>query len=221
MTNAPSDGEGKFLANVPPEIRELLEWYAARAVQGSPAPKLTEFASKFLGAMNEDHAIIPALAVSPPELLALTLLHHQRSPGNAGAWLNLGVALRRMALYQVHDAQHQNQRLLQRALESFERSQQLEPENTGKNIRAWIGQALTYHQMGLFEEEVRSCLKALETDRSDPSLWLFYSFALGAAGREEEAHSVVDEAYKVYLRAGQPEGLRHLFAGIVPRAAVD
>ncbi len=221
MTNAPSDGESKFLANVPPEIREILEWYAARAVQGNPAPKLTEFASKFLGAMNEDHAIIPALAVSPPELLALTLLHHQRSPGNAGAWLNLGLALRRMALYQVHDAEHENQRLLQRALETFERSLQLEPENTGKNIRAWIGQALTYHQMGLYEEEVRCCLKALEADRSDPSLWLFYSFALGAAGREEEAHSVIDDAYKAYLRAGEPEGLRHLFADIVPGAAVD
>ena len=223
MTNAPSDGEGKFLANVPPEIQEILEWYTARAVQGSPAPKLTEFASKFLGAMSEDHAVIPTVAVSAPELLALTLLHYQRNPGNAGAWLNLGLALRRMALYQaqIHDAKDQSQELLQRALESFERSLQLEPENRGKNIRAWIGQALTYHQMGLYEDEVKCCLQALDADRSDPSLWLFYAFALGAAGSEAKALSVIEDAYKAYLEAGEPEGLRHLFADVKRGSSLD
>jgi tetratricopeptide (TPR) repeat protein len=90
----------------------------------------------------------------------------------------------------------------------------LEPENNGKNIRAWIGQALTYHQMGLYENEVTSCLQALDADRSDPSLWLFYAFALGAAGREAKALSVVEDAYKAYVEAGEPEGLRYLFADI-------
>jgi hypothetical protein len=50
--------------------------------------------------MKEDHAI-PTLAVSPAELLAQILLHQQTNPGNAAAWLNLGLALRRMALYRV------------------------------------------------------------------------------------------------------------------------
>jgi len=58
VTNAASNGNDKFLAEVPFEIRELLEWYEARAVRGSPGPKLTDFASKFLGGMIEDHAVI-------------------------------------------------------------------------------------------------------------------------------------------------------------------
>jgi hypothetical protein len=45
---------------------------------------------------------------------------------------------------------------------------------------------------------------------------LFYAFALGAAGREAKALSVIDDAYKAYVRAGEPEGLRYLFADIVP-----
>ena len=216
MTNAATNGKSKFLADVPSEIRELLDWHEAREVRGNPGPKLTEFANRFLGGMIEDHAIIPPLAVSPAEVLALVLVHHQKSPENTAAWLNLGLALRRMALYQVHDADHRNEQLLQRALDSFGRSLQLEADNTGKNIRAWIGQALTYHQMGLYEDEVRCCLQALDADRSDPSLWLFYAFALGAAGREAKALSVIEDAYKAYVQAGEPEGLRYLFADIVP-----
>ncbi len=216
MTDAANNGESKFLSDVPPEIAELLEWYATRAVRGDAAPKLTEFAAKFVGWLIEDHAVIPKLAVSAPEILALTLLHHQRNPANAGAWLNLGLALRRMGLCQaqVHDAEEQGQRLFRRALESFERSLQSEPENNGKNIRAWIGQALTYHQMGLYGDEVRCCLQALDADRSDPSLWMFYAFALGAAGKEAKALSVIDDAYEAYVSAGEPEGLRYLFADL-------
>ena len=127
-----------------------------------------------------------------------------------------------MALYQVQDADHKNQRLLETALESFDRSLQLEPDNAGKNIRAFIGKALTYHQMGLFEDEVRCCLQALDADRSDPSLWLFYAFALNAAGREAKALSVIEDAYDAYVKAGEPEGLRHIFADIAPgRPSVD
>src|SRR5438445_9889491 len=117
---------------------------------------------------------------------------------------------------QVHQREDQSQRLLHRALETFERSLQFEPENNGKNIRAWIGQALTYHQMGTYEDEVRCCLQALDADRSDPSLWLFYAFALNAAGREAKALSVIEDAYQAYVKAGEPEGLRYLFADIVP-----
>lgn len=223
MTSATSNGDSKFLADVPREIREVLDWYAAGAARGDAGAKLTGFASKFLGALVEDHAVIPTAAVSAPELLALTVLHHQRNPENAGAWLNLGLALRRMALYQaeVHGPEEQNPRLLHRALESFERSLCLEPENNGKNIRAWIGQALTYHQLGLHEDEVRCCLQALDADRSDPNLWLFYAFALGAAGREDKALSVIEDAYKAYVEAGEPEGLRHLFADVRGGSSIE
>jgi len=57
-------------------------------------------------------------------------------------------------------------------------------------------------------------LQALDADTSDPNLWLFYAFALGAAGREAKALSVVEDAYNAYLRAGRPEGLQYLFAEI-------
>lgn len=219
MTNAATNGKSKFLADVPSEIRELLDWHEAREVRGNPGPKLTEFANRFLGGMIEDHAIIPPLAVSPAEVLALVLVHHQKSPGNTAAWLNLGLALRRMSLHRVDGSEEIKRQHLQYALESFDRSLQLEPDNTSKNIRVWIGQALTYHQMGLYEDEVRCCLRALNADRSDPSLWLFYAFALGAAGREAKALSVIEDAYKAYVQAGEPEGLRYLFADIVPGSA--
>jgi hypothetical protein len=70
--------------------------------------------------------------------------------------------------------------------------------------------------MGLFEDEVRCALQALDADRSDPSLWLFYAFALNAAGREAKALSVIEDAYDAYIKAGEPEGLRHIFADIGP-----
>jgi tetratricopeptide (TPR) repeat protein len=216
LNNTVNNREENFLADLPPEIQEILDWYTAGEARGNAGPKLTEFAAKFLSWLIADHAVIPTIAVSAPGLLALTLLHHQRNPGNAGAWLNLGLALRRMACLQaqLHHSEDKSERLFHRALESLGRSLQLEPENNGKNIRAWIGQALTYHQMGLYEDEVRSCLQALDADRSDAGLWLFYAFALGAAGRKAKALSVIDDAYKAYLRAGRPQGLQYLFADI-------
>lgn len=221
MIDVASNGKSKFLADAPSEIADVLEWYDARGVRGEPAPNLTDFAEKFLGAMIEDHALIPVVTVSALETLALTLLHHQRNPANPGAWLNLGLALRRMALYRVDDVPEINQKRLQAAIESFKRSLELEPENTGKNIRAWVGQALTYHLMGLYEDEVKCCLQALDSDRSDPSLWLFYAFALGAAGRKVKALSVIDDAYRAYVDAGEPEALRHIFADVKQGSSID
>src|SRR5260370_42386207 len=116
VTTAASNGKSTFLADVPSGIRELLDWHEAKGVRGSPGPKLTEFANRFLGWMIEDHEVIPPLALSPAEVLALVLVHHQKSPENTAAWLNLVLALRRMALYQVHDTDHRNEHLLQRAL---------------------------------------------------------------------------------------------------------
>lgn len=53
MTNAATNGKNKFLADVPSEIRELLDWHEAREVRCNPGPKLTEFANRFLGGMIE------------------------------------------------------------------------------------------------------------------------------------------------------------------------
>lgn len=142
MTSAASNQESKFLAGVPPEIREVLDWYAAGAARGDAGTKLAEFAFKFLGWLIEDHAVIPRLAVSAPEVLALILLHHQRNPENPAAWLNLRLALRRMALHQADGEGSNNQRRLQCALESLERSLQLDPQNVGKNTRKPISHAL-------------------------------------------------------------------------------
>ena len=209
-----TDTEGKFLVDVPSEIRELLDWYHRARVE-APGQEVSEFAGKFLGAMLDDGAVFPFnSAVSPAQTLALVLMHHRRSGEDPGAWLNLGIALRRMALYRTQDSESVNHRRLQLALEAFDRCLCLEPGNIGKNIRAWTGKAFTYHQLGLHDEEVSCCLRALNSDRSDSKLWLFYGFALKAAGRESEALSVMDNAYETYVAAGEPENLRDVFAGV-------
>ena len=61
----------------------------------------------------------------------------------------LGLVLSRRRVDGTEEIKRQH---LQYALQSFDRSLQLEPDNTGKNIRAWIGQALTYHRMALYED---------------------------------------------------------------------
>jgi tetratricopeptide (TPR) repeat protein len=119
-----------------------------------------------------------------------------------------------MALYRTEDPDQVNRRRLRLALEALERSVQLNPDNAGKNIRAWTGESFVYHALGLFEDEVRCCLLALEADRSDPKLWLLYGFALRSAGRKENALSVMDDAYQAYVAAGEPEELRTVFAGV-------
>jgi tetratricopeptide (TPR) repeat protein len=90
----------------------------------------------------------------------------------------------------------------------------LEPDNNGKNIRAWTGEAFAYHQLGLYEDEMRCCSRALDAGRSDPWLWLFYAYALEAAGRKREALSIMDDAYEAYLMAGEPAELRGVFADV-------
>jgi len=212
--------EGKFLEDAAPEIREILDWYSTGRLSSSGTSRMREFAAKFLTALVEDQAVIPAVQTDPPKLLAMVMLHHRENPRNATAWLNLGLALRRMALYRVRDSKTVNQRRLQYALESFQRSLDLEPENRPKNIRVWIGRAFTYHQLGRVDDEVSCCSEALDLDRSDPNLWLLYSSALRSAGKEQEALDAVEDAYQAYLMAGQPEQLRHLFAGTLPEGAI-
>lgn len=212
-----TETESKFLEVIPPEVREVLDLYGVGHSLKFPEPEMSEFAGKFLGAMLDDGAVFPlSSTVSPVQTLALVLVHHRRSGEDPGAWLNLGIALRRMALYRTQDSELINRRRLLLALDALDRCLRLEPDNARKNIRAWTGKAFTYHQLGLYDEEVSCCSRALDSDRSDPKLWLIYGFALGAAGRKEEALLVMDKAYDAYVRSGEPQELREAFAGVQP-----
>jgi len=210
-----ADAENRFLEKMPSEITEVLRWYAGKRSRVPASRGIAEFAGRFLGGMYEDRAVLPtSFSASAPEVLALALLQHRTSPLSAGAWLNLGFALRRVALYRTHDPEELNKARLQSAVLAFDRALQLDPENSGKNIRAWIGMSFAYHMLGMYEKELECCAHGLESDRSDPKLWLFYSFALKSAGREDEALSTMNDAYEAYTRAGRPEELRGVFADV-------
>ena len=214
MTPA-TDTENQFLENMPGELKEVLQWYADGPSRVLADESMAEFAGQFLGGMYEDGAVVPTnLSASAPELLALTLLQHRTSPLSVGAWLNLGFALRRLALYRANDSEEINKARLESAVQAFDRALQLDPDNDGKNIKAWTGMSLAYHMLAMYENELECCAQALESDRSDPKLWLLYGFALKSAGREEEALSSMNDAYDAYIRAGKPEELREVFADV-------
>ena len=210
-----TDAENQFLENMPGEIKEVLHWYADGQSRIPASKSVAEFAGRFLGGIYEDGAVIPTdLSASAPEVLALTLLQHRTSPLSAGAWLNLGFALRRAALYRANDPEEMNRARLQSAVQVFDRALQLDADNNGKNIRAWTGMSFAYHMLAMYEKELECCVQALESDRSDPKLWLLYSFALKSAGREDQALSTMNDAYDAYLRAGKPDELREVFADV-------
>jgi len=214
VTTAPG-AENKFLEDMPGEIKEVFQWYADARSSVPAGRSMTDFAERFLGGMYEDGAVLPTnLSAPAPEVLALTLLQHRTSPRSTGAWLNLGFALRRVALYRIQDPEDLNRARLQSALLAFDRALQLQPDNKGKNIRAWIGMSFVYHMLGLNRKELECCSQALTADRSDPKLWLLYGFALKSAGREDEALSIMNDAYVAYVRAGKPEELREVFADV-------
>jgi len=131
-----TDLESRFLSAVPTEIRDVLNWFTVEQGRGVPFDELRDFAGRFLVAMHDDGALFPETPEeSAPRTFALVLLHHVTSPKSAGAWLNLGLALRRMALYRTQDPEYLNRRRLLLALEALDRSLQLDPDNAGKNIR--------------------------------------------------------------------------------------
>jgi tetratricopeptide (TPR) repeat protein len=210
-----TEAENRFLENMPGEITEVIQWHTDAHSRVSASQSMAEFAGSFLGGMCEDGAVLPTnLSVSAPEVLALALLQHRNSPRSAGAWLNLGFALRRAALYRANDPEEMNRARLQSAVHAFDRALQLDPDNSGKNIRAWTGKSFAYHMLAMYEKELECCAQALESDRSDPKLWLLYGFALKSAGREDEALSTMNNAYDVYIRAGRPEELSEVFADV-------
>ena len=212
-----TDAEIQFLENMPGEIKEVLHRYADGPSRVPASESMTGFAGQFLGGMCEDGAVVPTnLSASAPEVLALTLVQHRTSPLSTGAWLNLGFALRRAALYRTEDADDLNRARLQAAVQAFDRSLKLDPDNTGKNVRAWIGKSFTYNMLGLHDQELECCAQALAADKSDPKLWLLYGFALRSAGRKDEALSAMNDAHDAYIKAGRPEELRGVFADIQP-----
>jgi tetratricopeptide (TPR) repeat protein len=211
-----TDVENQFLENMPGEIQEVLSRNAdARSRALVASQSMADFAGRFLGGMYADGALLPTnLSASAPEVLALVLLQHRTSPRSTGAWLNLGFALRRVALYRTQDPEETNRARLQSAIQVFDRAIQLDSNNTGQNIRAWTGMSLAYHMLAMYEKELECCAKALESDRSDPKLWLKYGFALKSALRDDEALSTMNDAYDAYIRAGRPEELREVFADV-------
>src|SRR5580700_8587136 len=200
---------------MPDEIKGVLRWHAVAQSRARAGQSIADFAGRFLGGMYEDGAVLPTnLSASAPEVLALVLLQHRTNPRSTGAWLNLGFALRRVALYRTQDPEETNRARLETAIQVFDRAIQLDPDNTGKNIRAWTGMSFAYHMLAMYENELECCAKALESDRSDPKLWLKYSFALKSAGRDDEALSTMNDAYEAYLRAGKLDELREVFADV-------
>jgi tetratricopeptide (TPR) repeat protein len=209
----PGPDEAVFLANPPTEIAVLLKWFQAGARSEECSKEVEEFACGFLGALAQEQALIPAMNVHPAKLLAWVLTHHLRNPEHCGAWLNLGWSLRLMV---ASDPELLAATRLQRALECFDRSLSLGQGERAVMIRAWAGKAFTNAQLRRFEEGVQCSHEALELDHSDPNLWLLHSSLLEMAGRKEEALELIDEAYKAYVMAGRPEGLRYLFDSVVP-----
>jgi tetratricopeptide (TPR) repeat protein len=209
--------KASFLRDVPPAIDDVLSWFRRGADQDGLAKATEDFVCGFLGTIHDDGALIPVLKMYPPELLGKVLTHHETAPDHPIAWLNLGFALRRMALLGTSGPAAVNARRLDQALHCFQRSLELEAQN----VRAWTGCALVFHQLGDQEREVDSFERALAIDPSDPGLWLFYCDALEAAGKHDEALATVDSAYHYYLLAGQPEQFRSVFEQVVPTAQAD
>jgi hypothetical protein len=96
--------------------------------------------------------------------------------------------LRRVALYRTHDHQELNRARLQSGV-GLRSCPQVGPDNNGKNIRPWTGMSFAYHVLDMYEKRLECCSKALESDRSNPKLWLTYS-----AGRDDEALCNLDDA---------------------------
>jgi len=196
-----------FLVVAPTEIRKVLRW--SKSNSAPPADAL-RFAEGFLGRLVEDQAVIPVMS-DAVAVLGYVLTHHLWRPESAAAWLNLGLALRRMALYRVQDPASTNEERLSLALTSLDRALAAEPNVKVTVIRAWCGKALVFSQKKSFTEAVDCASRALDADQSDPSLWLLSSSMLALAKRQDEAEAAVERAYAAYLAAGEPPQLAHIF----------
>jgi tetratricopeptide (TPR) repeat protein len=208
--------ESEFLRDAPSEIQAVLAWFHDGAQRARLSDEMEHFAGGFLAALYDDGALFP-MSKNAAWLLAMVLTQHQRNPTQPIAWLNLGLALRRMALYRTSDPESLKSKWIDRALQSLDRSLELEP----KNVRAWTGRGLVFLQLGRHEEEAQCYRRSLDMDSSDPGLWLLYVNALQSAGKEDEAAANLDRAYQAYLLAGEPEELQEIFGKFGPGVQAD
>lgn len=206
----PASSVSEFLADLPDELEVLFKWFDAGADATALAPDVRAYANWLLSALRSDQAIVPELQADAPQVLAMVLTQHVKNPVHGVGWLNLGLALRRLA---VSAPESFSAPALERAISCFDRSLAVSAGQRPVNIRAWAGKALTFMQLGALDEAVRSSAAALELDQSDPNLWLLHSGCVGRAGNEDEALRLVENAYDAYLAAGRPDALRHLFDG--------
>jgi hypothetical protein len=149
------------LTDLPTDLQALLKWFDAGARPEDCGHGIRDWASSFLGALVDDQAIIPEPHTDAPRVLALALTHHVRNPGHCVAWLNVGLALRRIA---TSDPDSLRSWRLERALECFDRSLALSQTERPVSIRAWAGKALAFWQLRRFDEAVRV--------RMRPSNWI-------------------------------------------------
>jgi tetratricopeptide (TPR) repeat protein len=204
----PPSSASEFLTNLPTELEALLKWFDAGADPAAPTIEVRSYANGLLTALRSDQAIVPKLQADPERILALVLTHHVRNPEHSVGWLNLGLALRRLAAW---DREMWRTRRLERAISCFDRCLALSAGERAVNVRAWAGKALAFMQLGDLNEAVRCSAAALALDRSDPNLWLLHSGCVGRAGNEDEALRLIENAYEAYVAAGRPDALRHLF----------
>jgi tetratricopeptide (TPR) repeat protein len=208
--------EGEFLRDAPSKIRAILAWFHDGAKHERVSKEVEDYARGFLAGIHEDGALFP-VSKKPAWLLAMVLTQHRRNPSQPIGWLNLGLALRRMALYETSAPESLRNKWLDLALQSPDESLRLEPDN----VRAWTGRGFVFHQLGRYEEEIRCYRRALDIDSSNVELWLVYVNALRVAGREDEAAAHLEEAYHGYLPAGQPQELREIFEKFGPAVSAD
>jgi hypothetical protein len=98
----PLQSESEFLGDAPSEIQAVLAWFHDGAERAPVSDEMEHFAGGFLAALYDDGALFP-MSKNAAWLLAMVLTQHQRNPTQPIAWLNLGLALRRMALYRSSD----------------------------------------------------------------------------------------------------------------------
>src|SRR6516225_1131810 len=94
--------ESEFLRDAPSEIQAILAWFHEGAERARLSDQMEHFAGGFLAALYDDGALFP-MSKNAAWLLAMVLTQHQRNPTQPIAWLNLGLALRRMVLYRSSD----------------------------------------------------------------------------------------------------------------------
>src|SRR6185436_13593690 len=103
VTDRALDSEKAFLSDLPPDATALLAWFEAGSHPEQCSPTILEWAGSLLCELSEDEAIFPKPYGNEPHCLALLLTHHLRNPGHCIAWLNLGLALRRIAISDPDD----------------------------------------------------------------------------------------------------------------------